>query len=328
MEKGIKHLSPEKDSFGVEEFRSFGRPFFDMIPTGSSKTFRACANSAKVGPLIVSDVRFDKAIFDRDPRRLREFDTEFLMLETYDKGANHGRSGDTVTGLETNGTHVFDMANPWRTESTGVSCRSRSVVVPYSAIGYDPSRHPAYARLDANSPRNAMLRAGMGALFDVGEHLDPEESEALAESFCALVWRLMFDQRDRAAAEEGQQGHDLFLRKFIDDHLAEPGLGPQRLCDALGISRATLYRIFPEDCGVRGYITARRMDRCFGELRQSGTRRGGVRAVAERWGFYDAKSFNRAFRRRFGIAPSDCLCSSSGIEADTAVAMNEWMRRL
>jgi AraC-like DNA-binding protein len=323
-------LSAERESFGVEEFRSFGRPFFDMIPTGSSKTFRACANSAKLGPLIVSDVRFDDAIFDRDPRRLREFDTEFLMLETYDEGTNHGRSGDTVTGLETNATHVIDMANPWRTQSTGVSCRSRSVVLPYSAMGYDPSRHPAYARLDADSPRNAMLRAGMAALFDAGEYLDSEESEALAESFCALVWRLLFDQRGCAPEEHRDKDHGLFLRRFIDDHLAEPDLGPQRLCDALGISRATLYRVFPENGGVSGYITARRMDRCFDELRQSGTRRGGVRAVSERWGFFDAKSFNRAFRRRFGIAPSDCRGSSAGIEADTAVAhaMNDWMRRL
>jgi AraC-like DNA-binding protein len=319
-------LPAEGNSFGFEEWRSFAAPFFDVIPIGSQDAFRAHATSKRLGRLVVSEVGFDAAIFDRDPGRLKGFDTEFLLLETYDRGTNRGRAGDIATGLETRSVQVFDMAHPWRTQTTEVACRS--VVIPYAAIGYDAGQHPAYARLDAGSPRNEMLLAAMGALFDADAQLDPNEAEALGDGFCALVRRLMFNQPDREA--EDPKVHDLILRKFIDDRIAQSDLSPQRLCNALGVSRATLYRMLAEDGGVRGYITARRLDRCFDELREGRPKRGRVREVAERWGFFDSKSFNRAFRARFGIAPSDCMDQSGEIEAGSTVAhaMVDWMRRL
>jgi AraC-like DNA-binding protein len=321
-------LSSDQDRYGLEEWREFARPFFDVIPTGRPKAFRAYATSDKLGRLVVSDVGFDAAIFDRDPRQLRGFDTEFLLLETYDSGSNRGRSGDLVTKLDTGSVQVFDMAQRWVSRTTAVVCRS--VVIPYDIVGYDPSRHPAHACLTAGSPRNAMLLAAMGALFDARPGLEPEDADALAESFCAVVRNLVFNQREREAEDGQAEGQALFLRRFIEERLAEPDLGPQRLCDALDISRTTLYRMFSEHGGVRGYITARRLDRCFDQLRQGRPRRGRVREVAERWGFFDAKSFNRAFRSRYGIAPSDCLDPALDIGTGSAAGhpVNDWMRRL
>lgn len=315
------------NSIGIDEWRSFAAPFFDVVPTGPRDAFRAHATSSRLGQLVVSEVGFDGAVFDRDPARLSGFDTEFLLLETYNKGANRGRAGDIDTRLDAGAMHVVDMGRPWRTQTTEVACRS--VVIPYDVIGYDPSLHPAYARLDANSPRSAMLLAGMGALFDAGSALDPDEAEALAESFSALVRRLMFNQRDREADLAPAEAQTPFLRKFIDEHLTDADLGPKRMCDALGVSRSALYRMFPEDGGVRGYILTRRLDRCFDELRQSARRRGRVREVAERWGFYDPKSFNRAFRGRFGIAPSECIETALADAADAGPAhpVQQWLRK-
>jgi AraC-like DNA-binding protein len=293
------------NSIGIDEWRSFAAPFFDVVPTGPRDAFRAHATSSRLGRLVVSEVGFNAAVFDRDPARLSGFDTEFLLLETYNKGANRGRAGDIDTRLDAGAVHVFDMARPWLSQTTDVACRS--VVIPYDVIGYDPSTNAAYARLDATSPCNAMLLAGLGALFDAGSALDPEEAEALADSFGALVRRLMFNQRDSESDLPTVEAQVPFVRKFIEEHLAGADLGPQRICDALGVSRSALYRMFQEDGGVRGYIVTRRLDHCFDELSQSSPRRGRVREVAERWGFFDPKSFNRAFRSQFGIAPSECM---------------------
>jgi AraC-like DNA-binding protein len=174
-----------------------------------------------------------------------------------------------------------------------------------------------------------MLLAGVGALFDAGASFGPGEADVLVESFGALVRCLMLGQRDGEVEDGRSAGQGLILRRFIDERLADPDLGPHRLCDALGISRATLYRMFPEEGGVRGYITARRLDRCFDELRQGPAMRGRVRHVAERWGFFDAKSFNRAFRGRFGIAPSDCMDMPIASAADTESThpVQDWLRR-
>lgn len=319
-------MSAKENGCNLEEWRFFAQPFFDVIPTGSRSAFRAYATSRKIDRLIVSEVGFDAAVFDRDPGRLRTFESEFLLLETYDRGANRGRSDDLVTRLDARAVHVFDMARPWQTQSTDVACRS--VVIPYDAIGYRPGLHPAYARLRAGSPRNAMLLAAMATLFDAGERVAPEDAEALADGFGALVRRLMFDEGGVEA--EPTEGQALFARRYIDERLDQPNLGPARLCEALGVSRATLYRIFAGERGVRGYIVSRRLDRCFDELRRGPVRRGRVREVAERWGFHDPKSFNRAFRAQFGIAPSDCLDRpmQAGPGEPARHAVQEWMRRL
>jgi AraC-like DNA-binding protein len=276
---------------------------------------------------VLSRVGFDAAIFDRDPRRLREFDTEYLLLETYDRGRNCGRAGDIVTELEAGSVHVFDMAKPWRTQTTAVSCRS--VVIPYGVIGYDPSRQRPYARLAAHSPRTAMLLAAMGALFETDPGPEAEDAGALAGSFVSLVRRLMFHRLDGDVEEGRSHGDGLLLRQFIEDRLADPDLGPQRLCEVFGMSRAGLYRLFSEEGGVRHYITSRRLDRCFDELCQGEPRRGRVRRVAERWGFLDAKSFNRAFHGRFGIAPSECLPDPSGTAEDGMAGhpVQDWLKK-
>jgi AraC-like DNA-binding protein len=324
---GSGYLGEETNICDLEEWRSFAQPFFDVIPTGRPEEFRARACSRKLGPLVVSEVGFDAAIFDRDPGRLRGFGTEYLLLETYDKGVNRGRSGDLVTGLDAGAVHIFDMARPWRTQSTAVACRS--VVIPYDVVCYDPGRAPRYARLSAGSPRNAMVLAGMAALFEACPQAGKEDAAALADSFGALVRRLMFDQQDEGIQARPPNGNGLLLRKYIDTHLDDPGLGPRRLCEAFGISRASLYRSFPEGGGVRGYITGRRLDRCFGELMHGPQKRGRVREVAAHWGFFDAKNFNRAFRHRFGIAPSDCLGQCADMPPDTATSLpvKQWMRR-
>jgi len=126
-------LPGDKKVCGFDEWHSFARPFFDVLPIGRPEAFRAYATTSKIGRLIVSDVGFDAAVFNRDPGKLKDFDTEFLLLETYDKGSNRGRAGDLVTGLETRSVHVFDMARPWRIQTTAVTCRS--VVIPYDVIG-------------------------------------------------------------------------------------------------------------------------------------------------------------------------------------------------
>jgi AraC-like DNA-binding protein len=314
------------NSCGIEEWRSFAAPFFDVVPTGAHDAFCGHARSNRLGRLVVSEVGFDAAAFDRDPIRLAGFDTEFLLLETYDKGSNRGRSGDIETRLDSGALHIFDMARPWRTQSTEVACRS--VVIPYDVVGYDPSLHPAYARLERTSPRTAMLLAGMGALFEAGCDLNVDEVDAIEEGFGGLVKQLMFPKRDRDGDHEHRGNRGFFVRKFIDKHLADADLGPQRISEALGVSRAALYRMLPEEGGVRSYIVARRLDRCFDNLRRGPAKRGRVRAVAERWGFFDTKSFNRAFRARFGMAPSDCMDQFPDREAGGIAPhpVNDWMR--
>lgn len=93
--------------------------------------------------------------------------------------------------------------------------------------------------------------------------------------------------------------------RAIGMRLGEERFGPAALAAALGCSRATLYRAFAERGEtVAAAIRRMRLDRARAMIARvpDGT---SVAMIAARAGFSDTRTFNRAFRARFGMAPGD-----------------------
>ena len=94
------------------------------------------------------------------------------------------------------------------------------------------------------------------------------------------------------------------MRRYVDDHLADPDLSPPRIAAAHAISVRTLHEAF-EATGesVGALVRRRRLERCHADL----TRPTGdtVAVIALRWGFRDSSHFSRLFRRHYGIAPRE-----------------------
>lgn len=76
------------------------------------------------------------------------------------------------------------------------------------------------------------------------------------------------------------------------------------MAGAVGVSRATLYRLFKPLGGVAYVIQAERLDRAAERLMDRQDRRT-VTTIAHASGFADLPHFHHAFRRRFGLRPSD-----------------------
>ncbi|WEK52720.1 MAG: helix-turn-helix domain-containing protein [Candidatus Kaistia colombiensis] len=82
-------------------------------------------------------------------------------------------------------------------------------------------------------------------------------------------------------------------RSFIDAHLGSERLDSDAICNALGVSRRTLYRLFDKEGGVQHYIQARRLERIRSRLTDANeTRR--ISEVAAEFGFVRSDHFARA----------------------------------
>lgn len=92
--------------------------------------------------------------------------------------------------------------------------------------------------------------------------------------------------------------------RYIDLHVKEAALDAARICAALRVSRATLYRVFEPYGGVARHVTERRLVRLQAVICSPGPRRS-LASLAEEYGFADGAQFSRAFRRHFGYSPSD-----------------------
>jgi AraC-like DNA-binding protein len=92
-------------------------------------------------------------------------------------------------------------------------------------------------------------------------------------------------------------------RLYIENHLGEFDLTPERVAQQLRISRSNLYRAFESVGGVAGYILRKRLRAAHAELVVSTDSQ--VQEIAYRHGFKLASDFARAFRREFGISPRE-----------------------
>ncbi|MFF7888172.1 helix-turn-helix domain-containing protein [Streptomyces sp. NPDC020794] len=92
---------------------------------------------------------------------------------------------------------------------------------------------------------------------------------------------------------------------YIEEHLGDPELSPERVAQAHFVSTRQLQRMFARrGQTVSQVIRRQRLERCRRDLL---TRRGGEAKLTEicvRWGFTDLAVFSRAFREVYGTSPT------------------------
>jgi AraC-like DNA-binding protein len=136
--------------------------------------------------------------------------------------------------------------------------------------------------------------------------LTEEDARSLPEAVAAMVAACMAPSADRITTARGQISATLKekARRCILRNLRSPHLGSNMLCRELGMSRSSLYRLLESEGGVERYIQHHRMMESFAQLSDpSNTQPIVVIAVELR--MLDSSSFSRAFRRQFGISPTD-----------------------
>lgn len=173
------------------------------------------------------------------------------------------------------------------------------VLIPRSVLGLTDADPVSPVLLDLDSRRGRQLAQQLDQFFAPG----PErsfESEVLKSAVTSEIeesWRPVSDR------EEWWIGRRNLIRKYIDTHLEDPNLGPLQICELFNMSRATLYRMFEPDGGVRRRIQDRRLFAAIWDLATSGIQRGRLSQVSERWGFSSDANFNRAVKLAFGRPP-------------------------
>ncbi len=135
--------------------------------------------------------------------------------------------------------------------------------------------------------------------------MSEEELLAAGRAATAMVATCIQPSRDRLDAARPAIETALFERgrAYIQGHLSDPDLGPDRLLHELGVSRSSLDRAFEPEGGVARYIQRRRLHAARAALVADKDRR--IQDIASSVGYRLAGDFARAFRREFGFSPSE-----------------------
>jgi AraC-like DNA-binding protein len=290
--------------YSFEEWRYMASPFWEVSLVNEPDRFYSKLAFSTVQDLVIGRSRFAAQVFDHNPSAIRGIDHEYVYVERYLSGHARGLAENTSTRLDGNIIQLIDLTRRYRSITSDVC--AVGTLIPHAAIGFDPGRHPNYISLSLDTPAGRVLAQCHQAFLDAEEAGSPDVT-MWAQSFKHLVRSLMLREIDEEMREDAPMVGGTLARSFIERHLDDPELSVNRLCAHLGMSRSVLYRLFEHDGGVAGYIRDRRLDRCFDDLLDTPPDRGRVRRVAQNWSFFDPANFNRAFRARFGVAPSDCV---------------------
>mgnify|MGYP006295997815 CR=1 FL=1 len=159
-----------------------------------------------------------------------------------------------------------------------------------------------------DSAQGEILANALENLLAQLPRLDDHEAAALAAGLTGLVGGLLLAEGGLLRNRYSETSRADAMRQFVNEHLREPGLGVQMLCEHFHCSRATVYRMFEDEGGVASYIQRQRLHACMRELtRIQSPPKGVLEQVASAWGFTNPHRFSRLFRAQFNLSPQEAL---------------------
>jgi AraC-like DNA-binding protein len=163
--------------------------------------------------------------------------------------------------------------------------------------------------IDAMRGQGALLAQFLWNLSEQIGQVPQDRLGSVASAARALVMACL-DQAamtPRLVAQENHPPLAAFIERArlgVRENMASPEFGPRELARLLAMSRSKLYRLLLKEGGVAHFINRERLLQARSCLAaQEGP--VSIHAVAAQVGFRDHSTFSRAFRREFGVTPSE-----------------------
>ena len=154
-------------------------------------------------------------------------------------------------------------------------------------------------------PGLRLLSRHLSSLAEVAQSLAVPDGIAALEA-AILLAAAVYQPEPVTAAElevEDDSRRKAKAIQFIDKRLMDPTLTIDSLAIQLGVSRATLFRDFALDNGVKAYIRARRLALARQALHNRTGRRPSIAEIAHAHGFSSESHFSRAYSLSYGHTP-------------------------
>jgi RNA polymerase sigma factor (sigma-70 family) len=162
--------------------------------------------------------------------------------------------------------------------------------------------------LSRDSEAGIAVREHLDDLWLQGPDLTIAQGLELSHATAALLAAVIRTSSQSRAANRAALRKSQFraICRRIDRQIADPDLGPIGLTRDFYVTRPTLYRMFEPHGGIGRYILGRRLTGVFRDLSDPSLADRKIAAILSRWGFANHTAAGRAFRRAYGMTPSEC----------------------
>lgn len=296
-----------------EFWRAVHRPIFDVAPADEGDQLRGSVTARPIGSLTIGSTNFNSQIYRRDRQVIVDSGMDHYLLYLLVAGTIEAECDGTSFSARPGDICLFDLTRPYASVATTGARISLSI--PRERIdGATGGRSAHGLLLLAQTPVTRLLKSLILDLHADAREIAATDTRAVEAAAIDFVAAIVANQAlDQSSVESGL-GSSLHrhILDFIDAHLADPELGSTMLMAQFQISRAHLYRVFAADGGIATAIRKRRLDIAYRRLKANESRPLSLTELAYELGFADSSQFSRAFRARFGAAPSEIKSNQSG----------------
>lgn len=268
--------------------------------------FNATVNSYLINnELMLSRCDTRAQRFTRNPLRVARDNLDYYLIQTHLTGSQVMRFGSREVHCRSGELMVIDLAENHDAVTTDFS--QLTLVVPRKLLAPHLSQPDSQEGrvLKADAPLVQLAVQHLATLYGGLGRLPAAAALELAQPTLLLMAAALNGRAD--TVDQGAAAVNASLRasarRKIEQHLHEP-LSVEQLCSLLGLSRSTLYRLFEPLGGVRAYVQERRLRRSASLLMADLRQQLRICDIAYRCGFASEAHFSRAFRERYGMAPS------------------------
>ncbi|WP_424863187.1 helix-turn-helix domain-containing protein [Streptomyces sp. MMS24-I29] len=217
-----------------------------------------------------------------------------------------GRRAEVAPG----GLVLYDTARPYSVDFPE-RFRAHLFHVPQRLLGLPDHdlRHVAGVAVSPTEGCGPVLLSFLGVLAASAHSWSVPVGDRLAGSVADLLSVLISQLAAGRKADEPVAPNEHLVRRvreYIEHHLGDPELRPERIARAHHISVRYLHRLFEsEGVTVGRLVQQRRLEACARELGRRSRTVPSVSAVAQRWGFVNLAHFSRTFRAVYGVSPRE-----------------------
>ena len=278
-----------------------------LLDGDEDEDFEAMTDGFLIGPISQIRCASSRQNFTRSRMTIDRDGIDNYMIQIFMHGRCHAHMPDGDTVMEPGDICVFDNAQELASTNEPFDLMAlfvpRTLLAPH--ISNPDNRHRTVIRAD--SPYARLMRAHMFATFQTASRMTMEQGNLLVQPTISLLAAVL--NGTPAQNEGGEEALQLAItttiKQHIDSRLDDPDLNADRISEVFGISRTRLYKLFQYSDGIASYIRNRRLAAALGILSDPTQRRRKIIDIALSVGFASEVSFIRAFRRRYGLTPSE-----------------------
>jgi AraC-like DNA-binding protein len=263
---------------------------------------------ARFGEVTITDCFLSPQEISRRRQHIARIDKDCIYVALMQKGHQAVEQGGQVLGCGPGEGCLFSASDPYVLRNVE-PYRALYIEIPRAAM----AKRVPVARLSQAVHLNTAYGMGRivssfcGAMvLESGTVVGPAR-EVLSEKLMDLLTvALDGDPIDVPVAEACVRDERLRqVKNFIEGHLGNPLLNPDRVAGANQLSVRTLHYLFKgTGQSVSDYILERRLLRCREELEAPAFSCRTVTEIALACGFNSLSHFSSAFRQHFGTSPS------------------------